>query len=400
MSRKTNSKNERARIEILKKRVPKLLSEKQFQEYVTLTQERDELRKYKAPEIAQALCVKEHGPNPPVTHVLIRGNPHAPGKEVQPAFPSVLSPERPNISEPKPDAASSGRRLALANWLAADDNPLSSRVMVNRIWQYHFGRGIVRTPSNFGYQGMRPTHPKLLDWLAAEFVARGWRMKQMHKLIMLSSVYQQSSRADETALAKDTQNDLFWRFNMRRLEAEELRDSLLAVNGRLNRKKMFGPSIYTVIPAEVLAGQSRPGSGWGKSPAEDRYRRSIYIHVKRSLIVPILESFDAPDVDSSCPVRFSTTQPTQALGMLNGDFLNDQAAVFAEYIKKKVGNDSVAQVKLALKRTLQRNPTPQEIHRGVQLIQSLKKEHKVSNVEALKLYCVVALNLNEFLYLD
>ena len=163
---------------------------------------------------------------------------------------------------------------------------------------------------------------------------------------------------------------------------------------------MFGPSIYPVIPAEVLAGQSQPGSGWGKSSPEDRYRRSIYIHVKRSLIVPILESFDSADVDSSCPVRFSTTQPTQALGMLNGDFLNDQAAAFAEYIKKKASTDSAAQVKLVLKRTLQRNPTQQEIERGVQLILLLKEEHKVTNVEALKLYCLVALNLNEFLYLD
>ena len=127
---------------------------------------------------------------------------------------------------------------------------------------------------------------------------------------------------------------------MRRLEAEELRDSLLAVNGRLNRNKMFGPSIYTVIPAEVLAGQSRPGSGWGKSSPEDRYRRSIYIHVKRSLIVPMMERFDAADVDSSCPVRFSTTQPTQALGMLNGDFLNDQAAAFAKYIKTKTRTET------------------------------------------------------------
>jgi hypothetical protein len=397
---KDDFKSEQARIEILKKRVPKLLSEEQFQKYVALTQQRDELRKFKAPEIAQALSVKEHGSNPPVTNMLIRGNPHSPGKEVQPGFPSVLSPDIPTIPESKPDALSSGRRLALANWLAAKDNPLSSRVMVNRIWQYHFGRGIVRTPSNFGFKGMLPTHPKLLNWLAAEFVKRGWRMKHMHKLIMLSNAYQQSSRVNETALAKDTQNDLFWRFNMRRLEAEELRDSLLAVNARLNRKKMFGPSIYTVIPAEVLAGQSRPGSGWGKSSPEDRYRRSIYIHVKRSLIVPMMERFDAADVDSSCPVRFSTTQPTQALGMLNGAFLNDQAAVFAEYIKKKVGNDSALQVKLALKRTLQRNPTQQEIDRGVRLIQSLKENHKVSDVEALKLYCVVALNLNEFLYLD
>lgn len=397
---KDEFKTEAARIEIVKKRVPNFLSRQEFEAYVALTKHRDELRKFKAPELAQALCIKEDGPKAPKTHVLMRGNAHVPGAEVQPAFPSVLSPPRPAIASPKPGAESSGHRLAYAQWLTNKSNPLTARVMINRIWQYHFGRGIVRTSSNFGFQGTLPTHPELLDWLADEFIQRGWSMKEMHKRIMLSNAYKMSSQGNETSLAKDTENNLFWRYNMRRLSAEEIRDSILAVNGRLNRKKMFGPSIYTVIPKEVLAGQSRPGAGWGKSSPEDRFRRSIYIHVKRSLVVPIMESFDGPDLDSSCPVRFSTTQPTQALGMLNSDFINEQAGAFAEYITKQAGNKPADQVNLALKRSLQREPTDKEINRGIALMKILQTKHNVSTKEALRLYCVVALNLNEFMYLD
>ena len=272
--------------------------------------------------------------------------------------------------------------------------------MANRLWQFHFGRGIVRSSNDFGLQGTPPTHPELLDWLAAEFTSRGWRMKAMHKLIMLSNTYRMSSNADPRSLAKDPENNLFWRFNMRRLTAEEVRDSVLAVNGSLNSKKMFGPSIYTIIPAEVLAGQSQPGSGWGKSSPEERARRSVYIHVKRSLMVPVLESFDAADTDGTCPVRFSTTQPTQALGMLNGDFLNREATVFADLLKKQAAGNQGEQVKLALKRALQREPSAKETARGLKFINDAKKRFGASDDDALKYFCLLVLNLNEFLYLD
>ncbi|MFQ5733573.1 MAG: DUF1553 domain-containing protein, partial [Planctomycetaceae bacterium] len=302
-------------------------------------------------------------------------------------------------------------------------NPLTARVMVNRIWQYHFGRGIVRSPNNFGFGGIKPTHPQLLDWLASEFVAGGWKMKRLHKTIMLSSAYRMSSagpggpagprklsglrrsgRADtdvrKRSYAKDPGNDLFWRFNMRRLTAEEIRDSILAVNGALNRKKMFGPSIYTIIPKEVLAGQSRPGAGWGKSTPEDRNRRSVYIHTKRSLLTPLLFAFDVADPDAPCPVRFSTTQPTQALGMLNSEFIHREAGVFAAYLEKTAGRTSRERIEMALWRVFQRKPTKQEIARGVRLIESLKKDDKLDDGAALKMFCLVALNLNKFLFLD
>ena len=272
--------------------------------------------------------------------------------------------------------------------------------MVNRIWQYHFGRGIVRSTSDFGFQGIAPTHPELLDWLAAEFVDGEWRMKRLHKLIMLSNTYQMSSQPNEQALAKDPINNLMWRFDMRRLSAEEIRDSILAVNGSLNRDKMFGPSIFVPIPEEVLAGQSRPGDGWGQSSPEDRARRSIYIHVKRSLVVPMMASFDGADTDASCPTRFVTTQPTQALGMLNSDFINEQADVFAKYLIENAGSNIQDQIALGLRRTVQRDPTSDEIERGKRLINTLQQKYQLSPQAALKQFCVTALNFNEFMYLD
>ena len=393
-------KTEATRVEIARHRVGTILTQADFDRYVQLTARRDELRRFRPPGIEQALCVKEHGRDCPPTHVLVRGNAHVTGDEVEPGFPAVLSPPEPVIVPPPEPVQSTGRRLALARWLASPENPLAARVMVNRIWHYHFGRGIVRSTSDFGFQGAAPTHPDLLDWLASEFTEGGWRIKRLHKLIMLSSTYRMSSQANDKALAADPLNDLFWRFDMRRLSAEEIRDSILAVNDSLNRNKMFGPSIYVAIPQEVLAGQSQPGAGWGKSSREDRARRSIYIHVKRSLVVPMLASFDGADTDASCPVRFVTTQPTQALGMLNSRFVNEQAAVFASYLRDEAGHDLKAQIALGLRRTMQREPTRGEIDRGLELVEKLQRDHGLSVNSALKRFCVTAYNLNEFMYLD
>ncbi len=391
------------RHDILSRGVGRLISEQDLNQYNHLRGELEELERNQPPETAQALVVKERGPQPPPTHILIRGNPQAEGDEVQPGFPSVLSWPDPEIVVPT-HAQSSGRRRALAEWIASPENPLTARVMVNRIWQGHFGRGLVRSANNFGLQGDRPTHPQLLDWLAAEFVDSGWSLKTMHRLIVMSNTYRMASSlpADATARASevDPTNDLLWRFDMRRLRAEELRDSLLAVNGTLNRDKMFGPSIYPVIPEAVLAGQSRPGEGWEDSSVEDRRRRSIYIHLKRSLVVPILAAFDVADTDFTCPVRFATTQPTQALGMLNSEFINGQAEEFAADLRRTVGNDPRAQVTRCLQRTFQREPTDVEIERGLDLMTSLTRDHGVSEDESLRYFCLTALNLNEFVYLD
>ena len=196
--------------------------------------------------------------------------------------------------------------------------------MANRVWQYHFGRGIVPSPNNFGLQGDAPTHPELLDWLASQLIDDQWRLKGLHKLIMMSNAYQMS-RAREAGLAKDPENKLLWRFKMRRLSAEEVRDSILAVNGSLN-SEMFGPGIYPDHSRGSLGRPIASGQRLGRiSRRIRRARRSVYIHVKRSLLTPILASFDLPDPDATCPVRFATTQPTQALGMLNSDILGREA---------------------------------------------------------------------------
>jgi len=389
-----------SRVRVLKKHVPRDLSAEQFDDYVALTKTRDKLKKSPPAGLAQALCVKEHGTEAPPTHLLIRGSSKAKGPVVEPGVLSIVESSTPPIPDPQPTGDSSGRRRVLADWIASEKNPLTARVMVNRIWQYHFGRGIVRSANNFGLRGTPPTHPQLLDWLASEFVAGGWRLKRLHKLIMMSSAYQMSADVSQQAIECDPENDLFHAFDMRRLTAEEVRDSILAVNGSLSRKTMYGPSIYPIIPKEVLHGQSQPGKGWTVSSPEQRARRSVYIHIKRSLMVPILESFDAADADSTCPVRFSTTQPTQALGMLNSNFLNEQAQTFAAYLKQRAGDDVHAQVELALGRTFQRSPTKREVKRGVELMRTMRSDHDIPAEDLLKHFCVISLNLNEFIFLD
>ena len=386
------------RVGVMEKYVDKGLSAGQFREYQRLTRAAEQLEREKPATLDMALSVKEVGAEPPQTHILIRGNPHAEGKPVEPGFPQVLSPPQVSIPAAPEGAASSGRRSVLADWLASPDNPLTARVMANRVWQHFFHRGIVRSPNNFGLQGEAPTHPELLDWLADEFVAGGWRFKPLIRRMLLSSAYRMSSVAPDAVVAADPENKLLGRANPRRLTSEEVRDSVLAVNGRLN-DEMFGPSIYTPIPKEVLAGQSRPGEGWGTSPPDQQARRSVYIHLKRSLVDPIIAAFDGADTDFSCPVRFSTTQPTQALSMINSEFMVRNATALADSLESAATGDA-ERVRLALARVLQRPPTDAEVARGVDLMASLETQDGVTPERALHVFCVVALNLNEFFYLD
>ncbi len=389
----------RNRAALLQARVGKLINVEEFQSYRTQTREWMDLKNNPPAGETQILCVKESGREPPATHVLVRGNPHVLGEKVKPGFLTVLSPPEPEISAPK-SGETWGGRLAFAEWVTRPDHPLTSRVMANRLWQYHFGRGIVRTASDFGFQGLPPTHPELLDWLAAELVDNQWRLKSMHKLIMMSAAYQMSTDFNAEAYANDPANDWLWRFDMRRLSAEEIRDSILAVNDTLNLRAMFGPSFFSELAPDVLAGQSKPGDGWGNSSESDRSRRSIYIHVKRSLKDPLLANFDAADTDFTCPVRFTTTQPTQALGLLNSQFSDRQAAVFAQEVLRLAPDDRSQQVQLVLQRVLQRDPDENEVRHGLDLIEKLTRDEKLPADEALKYFCLLALNLNEFMYLD
>jgi hypothetical protein len=383
---------------LLKQYGTAVLGEQAMKRYAELTTK--PRRREKPPEIGlEIMCVEESGTRP--NRVLIRGNPHAPGEEVTPGVPEVLSGNGAKLAI-RPVRGSSGKRLALADWLTAPDNALTARVLANRLWQYHFGRGLSPTPSDLGKLGEPATHPELLDWLAAQLVAGDYRLKPLHRLLLTSSTYQMSSQANSQALAKDPANNLFWRFNMRRLTAEEVRDSILAVSGDLNRR-MAGPGVYPTIPAAVLAGQSVPGAGWGKSPPEEQARRSVYVHVKRSLIVPILESHDLADTDSSCAVRYTTTVPTQALGMLNGDFTNEQASRLAARLQAEAPGDIEGQIRRAIRLISGRQPSPAEVQQDLALLERLRhgtagKQRDAAS--ALRLYCLMALNTNEFLYLD
>ncbi len=348
--------------------------------------------------LIEVLRVKEIGPEAPPTHVLIRGNPHAPAERVEPGFPLILGNADPGLAERATDSPTTGRRRALAHWIADDGNLRTSRAMANRLWQYHFGRGLSPTPNDFGRFGREATHPDLLDWLATEFVARDWRLKSMHRLMMTSRAYQMSSRPPDGALEADPGNDLFSRFNMRRLTAEEIRDSVLAATGRLNLE-LGGPSVYPPMPAEVLATASQPDRAWGEATPEQASRRSVYIHVKRSLLHPLLESLDMADTDSTCPVRFTTTQPTQALMMLNGAFMSEQAASLADRTGGAGGSleDRVAE---ALQVVLARQPGAAEVARGVGLVEELVREEGFDSSAAFASFSLLLLNLNEFVYLD
>ncbi len=387
------------RAQVLKIKLKNYLTDDQAKEYAKLRTEVEDLRKKPEPPEQLALSVNNCLVNPPETFVFVRGNAHAPAAKVTPAFPTVLGVPAPVIPPPAKDARTSGRRGVLADWIVAKDNPLTARVLANRLWQHHFGVGIVATSNDFGKFGTGPTHPELLDWLATEIVAGGWKLKRMHKLLMLSSSYQMSAQANPDGLRVDPANALLWRFNMRRLTAEEVRDSILTVSGQLN-PKMGGPSVYPPIPKEVLAGQSVPGSGWSTSPPEEASRRSVYVHVKRSLLVPLLAQHDQADTDSSCPVRFTTTVPTQALGMLNGAFTNEQAAAFAERLRRDAPNDLAAQVRRAARLTTGVAPADDKVRRDVAFIEELHAKGKLSEAEALKNYCLLILNTNAFIYLD
>ncbi len=313
----------------------------------------------------RALTVREHGRAAPATHLLIRGDAGTPSQEVQPGVFQVLSAAAeataiavPATPEGRP---STGRRTALANWIASSENPLTARVIANRIWQHHFGRGIVKTPNDFGKAGIQPTHPELLDWLAAELIAGDWSIKKLHRTIMLSSTYRMSSRATNKENAdRDPSNDFFWRQNMRRLDAESIRDSVLAVSGRLNFEA-GGRGVFPRLSGEIVAGQSKPGRGWDVSPPAQRQRRSVYTFVKRGLRDPMMEAFDYVNTAASLGIRSTTTVAPQALILLNSRFMFDQTSGLAKRIRREAGDDPVRQVQHLFRLALGRAPTAEEL---------------------------------------
>lgn len=329
-------------------------------------------------ELASATVLSRAEVRYPV-RMTARGDWRATGDEVAPAFPRAVGDLGREID--------ANRRKVLANWLADPQHPLVARVMVNRIWQGHFGRGLVETPNNFGRQGSAPSHPDLLDWLSAEFVDRGWSVKQMHKSIMLSSAYRLSSEFDPTNAEADPENRYFWRMNRRRLSAENLRDAVLAVSGELNLK-MGGRPVLPPLSAEARLGMW-DRNDWPESlDPEEHKRRSVYIFSKRQFPYPMFKTFDAPDAAASCGRRDVTTVAPQALTLLNSAFMLRSAQSFAERLAGE--SDPRRKADLAWELALARSPEPQEREATVKMLAQAGPEE----------FGLMLFNLNEFVYVD
>jgi hypothetical protein len=348
-----------------------------------------------------AYIFQERAGQPPQTQVFRRGDPNTPAGVVDPGIPVVFSGSPLLSANPSKATSTAGRRLALARWMTdSAKTGLVPRVIVNRIWQGHFGEGLVRTENDFGVMGSGPSHPELLEWLASEFVTSGWKLKQLQRLIVLSNAYSQSSSVREEAAKVDQSNTFLWRFPYQRLDAEPIRDAILAVNGTLNFK-LGGPGIYPKIGAEVLASQSRPGNGWGTSSPDEAARRTAYIFVKRSLLVPFMELMDLPDTTTACEQRNISTIPTQSLTLMNSEFMQDQARLFAERIKREAGADPAAQIQLAYRLAVAREPAADELEQGLKFLQQRQSSMNPAEAnQALSAFCLVLYNLNEFFYLD
>ena len=320
---------------------------------------------------------------PGPTHRLHRGDPMLPRDVVQPGGLSAVSiafPERREDPELTEDQA---RRVSFAEWVSDPENPLTARVMVNRIWQYHFGVGLVSTTSDFGRNGAQPSHRELLDWLAAEFVESGWSVKHLQRLIVSSATFRQGSGAHPAGLNANVKNRFLWRFPPQRLEAEAIRDSILSVSGRLDRR-MGGPGFSFFEPNENYVRVYQPRGEWN----EQTFRRMIYGTVVRQRPDGIFGVFDCPDAGQIAPKRTSSTTPIQALNLLNSTFVMQQSRFFAERLERESGKSSEAQVKRAFAIAFQRVPTETELKAARELIES----------HGLAVFCRTLLNANEFVY--
>ena len=320
------------------------------QRYEALTAELAEFDHLNPGELPIGDAMRDLSRQAPPTHVLTLSNYSSPQDEVEPGFLTILDPGAAKIAPPA-GLESTGRRTALARWLTDPANPLTARVMANRIWHYHFGRGIVPTPSDFGRMGDQPTHPELLDWLAAEFVSSGWSVKQMHRVIMGSAAYQQGSAHRDDAYAKDPDNRQLWRYTPRRLDAETLRDSALAAAGLLNPAS-GGPSVFPPLPD----GMPAPRGGWSVSEdPSDHNRRSIYVFVRRNSPYPMLKALDLPDTHESCARREMTITAPQALTYINSNVTMGWAQAFAGRALSSSESDPADRVNRAYRLAFQRD---------------------------------------------
>jgi len=338
----------------------------------------------------------ETDPNPPAHHLLRRGRHNQPGEEVGPGVPAALSAATnayPVAPRPK-DQVSTGRRLALARWITAPENPLTARVMVNRLWQHHFGTGLVATPDNLGRSGAKPTHPELLDYLAAEFVRSGWSVKAMHRLLLHSTAYRQVSTPRADLARADPDNRLLGRFPLRRLDAEALRDAMLHVAGELDRRA-GGPYIPTRRTPEgvVEVAESQDGAR----------RRSVYLQQRRSQVVTFLQLFDAPSMVAGCSVRPTSTVPLQALALLNSDFARARAKSFARRLQHEAGTDTDRRLALAFRLAGGRPPESEQMEAAHRFLAAQRQVYAARAAAEERTWtdlCQTVLTSNAFLYVE
>ncbi|HEY7817869.1 MAG TPA: DUF1553 domain-containing protein, partial [Vicinamibacteria bacterium] len=331
------------------------------------------------------------GPTPyqvPTSYFLVRGDAFSKGSPMSPGFVTAATYGDPPTSIPRPDGRTSGRRLALAEWLASESNPLPARVIVNRIWHHHFGRGLVATLDNFGKMGELPTHPELLDWLAVELVRRGWRLKDIHRLILGSEAYRMASAYENLSNAeRDPENRNLWKYRPQRLEAEIVRDSMLSVSGGIDLA-VGGPPIFPFVPEEILKSQAH--GLWRNQPdGPEVWRRSVYVYRRRSLNYPFFTTFDSPDPNLTAAARNVSTVAPQALTLLNNPFVLRQAELFADRLRDEAPGSLPAQIDRAYRIALNRPPTDEESAIARNLVER----------GSLASLTHVMLNLNEFLYL-
>lgn len=412
-------------IVVSEKRLLAEMSDDQKNRRTELRKQWEQLLKEKPepPRQIDAMATVEIPSGPPPTYLLAGGNYENPQQELQPGFPVVLAGPGTNLAEiVPPREGTSGRRAALARWLTSPENPLTARVMVNRIWQGHFDRGLVENTNDFGTQTPPPSHPELLDWLASEFVRRGWSIKEMHRLIMNSEAYRQStyrvSPGGErpAAVEIDPGNRLYWHYPRRRLPAESIRDAMLAISGKLSLE-MFGPGVRPELPPNF---STREAWKVSEDPG-DRHRRSIYIYMKRNLPYPLLQVFDFPDMHESCAKRAETTVAPQALMVLNSQMILDYARAFAGHLLQEHPSPDLSPlVENAYLLAYGRRPERDEVEAALtfasqqrQLLQTrldagekvnapIPKHEQIDPAQAAAVVdlCHVLLNTNEFLYLD
>ncbi len=360
------------------------------------------------PAEGEVLAFTDQGPEAPPVRLLTSGDPRREQEVVPPGFLTLLPSVYRQVEPPPAGAATTTWRTQLARWITDPRNPLTARVLVNRVWQHHFGHGLSRTPDNFGVLGDEPSHPELLDWLASDFMEHGWQLKRLHRAIVLSRTYCMDSvhRCEADYAGRDPENVKLWRMNRRRLEAEAVRDAMLAVSGQLS-SRLGGPSFYPPIAAEALEGLSRKGAAWGQSPPEELGRRSIYIFTQRSLLVPLLTTFDFADTTQPCCQRNVSLVAQQALALLNNEFVVDQSRHFARRLQGERPGSLAVQIDRAWRLALGRAPEAQELQAALahvaaqreRFMRTMPADAPVDEL-ALASLCQVLLNTNEFMFVD